>query len=231
MSRALIGLAGPLLSLALGAGCVPASLTQQLAQQDTRMREMKRALEDLTVQLHLLSARLENETRVLWSNRLCKSGKIAEFIADVQRTSPAVCAPGSLETSLMYMNTQAYVLSYLDLKEGLASLHMGRRGQLRELVDPVHMHPSTRLLILVQPSGETEESQRAALELGENFVGLLRAQIAGGQPLRVLGPHLLPCRLKSEIMSRYRAPFDRPLPTELRDGSPYIRVWTFRSDC
>ena len=93
------------------------------------------------------------------------------------------------------MKTQAYAISNLRSGERIKDLHPGRLGQLRELIEPQKLHPSTRLIVMIQPAAENSESERAALQLGQALIPVLRNE-AHESTLNILGPYVLPCRLK-----------------------------------
>jgi hypothetical protein len=167
----------------------------------------------------------------MWTQQLCKSGKIAEFVSEVQAGIPGVCSAGSLETALIFLNNLPYATAIF--RTGLSNivLPLSREGQLRDLLDPHNLHPSTRLLILVQPSDESEAAQSEALTTGTKYLSVMRSLVPTQSKLRLLGPFLLPCRLRGEVSRRYQGPMDSPVPGEPADKIKRIRVWAFRTDC
>ena len=71
----------------------------------------------------------------MWSQQLCKSGKVSEFIADVQAGVPGVCTPGSLEAALTFLNGLPYAVASFRPGIDTITLPLSREGQLR---DPRH---------------------------------------------------------------------------------------------
>lgn len=229
MQRALIPL---FLSLAtLLSACVPPQLTTELAELRQSIKRLQDEQAATHAALEALDNRLELEVRWIWSDRLCKSGKIAEFVGQLQASIPEVCTPASLETSLFFMNNNPYAITYLRPSEGIAGLHPSRRGRLKELLEPRSIHRSTRLVVLVQPHEESSAASTKALQIGEAFAAVVRTEMLKGQKVPVLGPFLLPCRLKSEIKRTYNKPLDRPFYGEPDDKEPRVRIWLFISDC
>lgn len=217
--------------VALLVACVPPQLATELAE----LRQAVKRLQDQQTATHAalesLDNRLELEVRWIWSDRLCKSGKIAEFVGQLQAAVPEVCTPTSLETSLFFMNNNPYAITYLRPSEGIAGLHPSRRGRLKELLEPRSIHRSTRLVVLVQPHEETSAGSAKAFQIGEAFAAVVRTEMLKGQKVPVLGPFLLPCRLKSEIKRTYNKPLDRPFYGEPDEKEPRVRIWLFISDC
>lgn len=205
----------------------------------TTVQTANQANEELKLQFKELSSHMENVERHLWSDRLCNStknafsGKISEFISQVQAGIPGVCTASNLETALIFMNNEPYVTAYFRPGDNMERLHLTRRGYLQNrLLEHRYLHSSTRLLLLVQPAEENEASRNQAMDLGKEFSELVRTKMLPAEkPPRVLGPHLLPCRLRTEIRRVYHGKLDDPLPTEPREGTPMIRIWLFRTDC
>jgi len=223
-------------------GCGPGS--DFLRRQEAMSLNLQRQLADQKLRVTLLEARVENEERSRWSQQLCKSGKIAEFVSELQAGIPETCTAGSLESALIFLNTQVNISAYLRPDQGIDDLHPARLGQVRDLLDPYKLFPSTSVIVLVQPDAEQEGALRRALQLGEAFNLLLRREYSSSdrerrQPkrdalrrdLRILGPYLLPCRLRGEVSRRYSSPMDKPLLGEPSEGTPRARIWAFRTDC
>ena len=213
--------------LLLHSGC----LQDEVRALRRNEQEILRQLAEVKADQQQLVARVENEARAMWTQQLCKSGKIAEFVSEVQAGIPGVCSAGSLETALIFLNNLPYATAIF--RTGLSNivLPLSREGQLRDLLDPHNLHPSTRLLILVQPSDESEAAQSEALTTGTKYLSVMRSLVPTQSKLRLLGPFLLPCRLRGEVSRRYQGPMDSPVPGEPADKIKRIRVWAFRTDC
>lgn len=231
----LLGLAG----WASLSGCGWAQLRAENEALKQRNVASEQKLAQLELKLLGLSAHLENVERALWSDKYCENpknvrykGQISEFLGQVQAHVPGICTTESLQAALIYLNNEPYMVAIFRPNGLVKDIHLSRLGYLKtKLFAPKYIHPSTRLLVVVQPAEETEASQRQALKMGEDYVQLLNKKffLEGGP--RILGPHLLPCRLTSDISRIYKGDMDSPLPTEPRDGTPQVRIWTFRSDC
>ncbi len=230
--------------LALLFGCVPSSVSLQLEQQKKWNQSIEQRLTEASKDLQLMQAHLENAERARWSQQLCKNAKVADFLAELQAGIPENCTAGSNEGALLFMNSQAYAISNLAPKEGMEALHPARMGQIRDLLDPFETYPSTRYIVLVQPEAETEAGRKHALGLGESLKRLMASEwnaplepraktreAMRPKELRVLGPFLLPCRLRGEVSKKYIGPMDKPLHGEPQEGKPRVRIWLFRTNC
>ena len=224
-----------LFALVLWVGCVPVQLVNKINALEERNRALEQRYTENTIAVQRLAAQLETLDRSIWSEKLCKSSKystqIAEFIGQVQAAVPEVCNVTSLENSLIFLRTQAYANAFFRPTERVSAMHIARREYLLDLLAPRNIHPSTRLLVLVQPAEETSAASQAALALGENFITMIREEIAPHQALRILGPHLLPCRVRKEIQRIFNGPMDATIATEPKDGTPRIRIWVFLTNC
>lgn len=229
------------LTLLTFGGCAP-----PLAEQKDPQREIIAKLEErlgkLEATVGVLSQETINVQRIYWSEKLCQKSrdKIVAFVNEVQKGSPAVCKPMELEKALAFMSSQPVAYVYLDKNNGLSSLHPARAGYIRDnLLNEEHFHPSTRVLILAQPYGESptavQESQAIAKALADKIRSDL--PIAPNRTVPVLGPYLLPCNLQSEASlsklyggSQFTK-LSESLPGEPTAKQPRVRIWVFRTDC
>jgi hypothetical protein len=184
-----------------------------------------------------LSVQQEALEREWFNKEYCRAGKsnefssrLSQFVREVQKGIPGTCAQGSTQEALYFLRTQNYATQYFRPNESIRAINTARVGYLQKFLDPKWFHPSTDLLILVQPETENMAGHTRALELGEEFKKTL-SQIAPGRELHILGPHLLPCRLRSEIEHKFNGPMDAALDGEPPDGTPRIRILCFRTDC
>jgi len=159
------------------------------------------------------------------------SAKINEFIGEVQASIPEACTEVNMENAMNFMHTQAYANIFFAPNQSADVMHPARREYLSDLIAPQRVHPSTRFLILAQPAEETAEGRRVALKLAEDFKVLVQKKIAGKRELRIIGPHLLPCRMRKEVQRLFNGPMDVTLPQEPKEGQPRVRVWLMRTDC
>jgi len=235
------------------AGCVSRAEVDALRESTNAMRQ------ELTqAQLHVMriASQAENMEREWYSERFCRSEKpdkpekpekpdknptpeknfkfaarINEFITQVQASVPSACTEVNMESSMNFMHTQAYANTFYSPGQSADVMHPARREYLLDMVDPKRVHPSTRFLVLVQPAEETEDSRHVAMKLGEEFRDLVKNELAPKRELRLLGPHLLPCRMRKEIQRLFNGPMDVTLPKEPKEGQPRVRVWLLRTDC
>jgi hypothetical protein len=218
-------------------GCVPSWVKDELERAKQNAQVMQRTIADLRDQLQTQGAQIEIIERESFNKEYCRSGKnnefntrISQFIREVEKGVPGTCAQGPMEDALHFIGTQAYANQYFRPNENISAIRTARTGYLLKFLDPNFFHPSTRLLILVQPEDETPPAHRRALQLGEEFRNLIK-QLAPGRELRMLEPHLLPCRLRKEVERRFQGPMDATLKGEPAEGTPRIRIWVFRTDC
>lgn len=237
------------LFVALLAGCLPPQAAGQLATMSQAVEVLRQGEERRSRDYQRLAAQLENLERTYWSDKFCRSeksdkgdrseknvhfaGRLAEFMGQVQAQNVETCTATNLENALIFMNTQAYANAYYLPGADPTAFVVARKEQFLDLFAARFLHPSTRFLVLVQPDDETVGSRQAALQFGARFVAMLRKQFTAndGLELRILGPHLLPCRMSTSIRRLYRSAMDNTLYGEPPEGRPRIRVWTFRSDC
>ena len=222
------------LGLTLLAGltsCEPGYVREERREHRRQMQEMQRKIEALEHAMAILATYVENESRAMWTHQLCKSGKIAEFISELQAGGPGICTAGSLETAMIFLNnlpeaTASFYPRQVDIK-----LPMSREGQLRNLIDAQYVHASTKILIMVQPFEETDAAHTEALAVGNSYIAIMKSLVGKETKLKVLGPYLLPCRLRGEVIKRFQGPMDKPVPGEPTERAPRTRVWSFRVDC
>lgn len=215
----------------------------RILEERDRAREVQ--LAEAKITLDRISRQHENDMRTLSSETYCKSGKVAAFVTELKNGNPEVCSTASVANALFFMKSQAYGIVYMEPRIGIASMRPARRGQISELVEPEKIHASSRLVVLVQPQQETEEGQRRALELGREFVvEVLRKALpppreprpsdppgTSAREVPILGPFLLPCKLRGEVLKQYTRAIDHPIPGEPSEGKPTVRVWVFKTDC
>ncbi len=205
----------------------------------------------LWINLHKVASQSETLERTFFSREYCKverndrrdkNGKlepsskfiaeINEFLGSVQANVPEVCTEINMQNAMTFLRTQPYANAFFRPGESLDAMHIARQEYLIDLLAPKFLHPSTRLLILVQPAEETEAARAAALQLGEKFKAMLKAKFSPQiNVAQQIGPHLLPCRLRREVQRLFNSVFDNTLPGEPKEGDPRIRIWLFVSDC
>lgn len=225
------------LSLGVAPSCMPAALKAEFENLKNDRQASGRTIAEMKLEQARQASQLENLERMWWSEKLCRNPKnpefpkrVAQFLNEIQSGIPGTCAQGSLENALFFMNSQPYCNAYLRPSEPVETMHAARKGQLASLLDPKYLYPSTRFMVLVQPTDESEPSREQALQLGQEYAGLMR-RLSPEKELKILGPFLLPCRLRSEVARLFHGPMDTTLPREPTEGAKRVRVWAFRSDC
>lgn len=223
--------------LGLASGCVPAWLKEQVERMEANNLRSQRIIADLKEGNQQQAVRLDILEREFFNEKFCRGGKnnefnarIIQFIRDVEKGIPGACSQASTQEALYFLGTQAYTRSYFRPNESPDDIRKARKGHLLSLLDPKWFHPSTRLLLLMQPQDETTDGQTKALQFGEEFKKYVQ-RVTRGRELRFVGPHLLPCRLRTEIERRYHGPMDITLEGEPAEGSARICAWTIRTDC
>jgi len=208
-------------------------------QPDPRLVTKIAALE---TNVKILEQEIANLERSYWSEKSCQKSKdkITSFVNEVQKGTPGVCQPMEMAKALEFMNSQPKAYVYLDRVRGFSGAHAARMGFLQNnLLKEQDIHPSTRILILVQPYAETplavEESQAMGQTVGDRIRSWLPA--TPNHPTPVLGPYLLPCNLRSEaaLSKIYKGSqftdLNATLPGEPDPKQPRVRIWIFRTDC
>lgn len=217
-------------------GCLIATIfgCGALDRSEWLERENKHQLEHQRLQTAFqdLEVRFDNDRRERSTEKYCKEkdSKVAEFVRTLQAGLPGTCTNTSIQSSLLFMRTQPYSISNLRPNERIKDLHPARLGQLRELIEPQKIHPSTHLIVLLQPSTESTAAEQEAIQLGKALVPVL-ANEAHSPTLSILGPFLLPCQLRGVPKRLYNRQEDAPLPNEPGEGMPRVRIWVFRTDC
>lgn len=222
-------------------GCVT---PDQLRQRDEQIGRLQRESVDqynrsvyLRDQLGNLQASYSNFRAQYFREKTCKNPKLSDFLAAVAHNDPEICRPIEFDKALLFMKSQASCIVYLQPAAGLSSLHPARQAfLLDDLLKPEQLHPSSRLLILVQPHGETPAERDAALAIARSLQGKIQSEFLppGFRGMEILGPHLLPCSLRNETAVQRLYNNDIaivPLLGEPQGKQPRIRIWIFRSDC
>jgi hypothetical protein len=205
-----------------------------------------RRTEALETEVTMLKVKFMNLARRYFGEKACSkdADQIIGFMTDVQRGSVGTCNPVSMEKALPFMSSQPVAIVLLDPARGLSSIHPARDAFIRdELLNARYLHPWTRLLILVQPHGASTQAERHSQSVAQPLIDKLRSYLpAEHSRVSILGPHLLPCNLRTEagLQKLYGGPQFLPsqrykvsevLPGEPLAKQPRVRIWIFRVDC
>jgi hypothetical protein len=171
------------------------------------------------------------ELRKVWGKLYCDSDQVRDFLKACENSASASCNDQALAQALGFMGSQPSVSFYMRPGTTGKDIHSIRHGQLAQLTDLRHVHPSTRYLVLVQPYTDGETHQKEAQHVGREIIKLLRSEFGVSAKAANLGVHMLPCKLKADQMKQYTRTYDQPKVGEPKSTESRIRVWVFRTDC
>lgn len=219
--------AGPIVTVLLGFAvcCAPDPAVMQLQSEFQEFR--RKTQEDLAAQQKAHEADVER----LWGKLNCSSELVRDFVRRCEEKDGPGCSEEAVAGAPKFMHSQPHTLVNLRPRDGISSLVSFRRGQLLDLLDTNNLYPTTRFVILVQPRGEGPKLLEEAELLGNQMLQYLRVELALPRKFPIYGPHLLPCKLKADVMTNYSGKIDRTQPGEPLEGQPRVRVWVFRTDC
>src|SRR5262249_16536278 len=152
--------------------------------------KLQRENEEVTAALQRLAANLENIERSRSSEKLCKSAKLAEFMKEVELSSPDTCPPSSMEIGLNFLRLVPYSNIFFNKASSINNIHVVRKEYLKDLLASKAIHPSTRLLVLVQPAGDSQLDRREALHISAELVKMLQTEILKQDSTQIIGPNL-----------------------------------------
>lgn len=209
----------------------PQPQIQELRQQLTDLEARQNAkIIELQHQLERERALREVDMRRVASRVECHNDRVRDFLKECEAGSD-VCSEQGLANAFQFMITQPYVQIYLRPHAGVKGIVATRRGQLVTMGDPKNWLPSTRFLVLMQPRSDTPEMQEEALRVGRDVQRYVYNLFSEDKGVRILGPKILPCKLKAEELSHRVGKFDVPVKGEPKGDDPSVRVWVFRTDC
>lgn len=204
-------------------------LRQKLASVQAQLAEERKVRDEFEKELTRVRSLFEYETERLSSRIECHNDKVREFIKECEQDS-SVCSEQGVANALTFMGSQQYVVMFLRPGEHFdaKAMPLTRRGQMMTLTDSAAWRPSTKFLVLVQP--DSEERQKEALRIGSEIKHHLRDTVIVRR-FPILGPKVLPCKLKQEQLARYFRRNDNPVKGEPSLDEPHIRLWIFKTDC
>jgi len=210
----------------------------------TRLEERLEAdVKRLSDELATLRAKLNEDIRAerertlsghaqIWGRIECNNHEVGQFIAACEVDGDLGCTPEAMNVAMSFMSTQPYVSLYLRPGDPVESLAFQRRGQVAVLTDPQYQHFSTKYLILVQPRSDSESHVREARVLGSWFIDRqLRKKFGILSTVKVIGPRVLPCKLKQEQLKGFMRRWDFPVEEEPKEKDLRVRLFVFRTDC
>lgn len=217
-------LLGPLLG-----GCVSLQQYQSLVAAQERQ---KQKLDELELLMTRLKSLHEMEIRKLWGEVNCGDQHVRDFLRECQQDpDSSACSDEAVGKAMAFMNTQPYVSLFLRPTEGARGVTAVRRGQLMTLMDLKDIHPSTKVLLLIQPRAERPELYDEARRIGNEVSQYLHTDIGLPKFVPMLGPRTIPCSYKQEQLRRFSKRLDTEQPGEPNYREPRVRVWVFRTDC
>jgi hypothetical protein len=213
-------------------GCYGAQiqeLTQKLIEHQQQEQEWHRVIE-ARVERERMARELEDEQ--IASRVECHNDRIRDFLKECEQGSE-VCSEQGMANAFWFIITQPFTTIYLRPQDGVNGLMATRRGQLASMGDPKSWLPSTRFLILAQPRSDTPEHYEEALRIGREIQRFLVNDLFKDEKrLRILGPKILPCKMKQEELSQYlRGKLALPIKGEPTGHQPTVRLFVFKTDC
>ena len=220
-------LAGTLIATSCASAQV-AQLKQEMIDQEARQRANERQLQ---AQIERLKVNLDIELQRIASRVECHSDRVRDFLKECE-AGTEVCSEQGLANAFQFMITQPYVTIYLKPTAGIKGLVATRKGQLVTMGDPKNWLPSTRFLILVQPRADTSQMYEEALRIGREVQRYLAGDLFSDEKgLKILGPKVMPCKMKAEEVANHIRRLDTPVKGEPTGRDPSLRIWVFRTDC
>ncbi len=211
-----------------GAQARLAATEQRLAATERELAEERRKRE---AAIAAMEEQFDFETRKIWGKLYCDSDQVREFLKACENSDSASCSEQGLAQALGFMGSQPSVSFYMRPGTNGKDINSIRHGQLAQLTDLRHTHPSTRYLVLVQPQSDIELHQKEAQHAGREIIKLLRGEFGVSTKATNLGVRMLPCKLKADQLKQYTRSYDQPKVGEPKANEPRVRVWVFRTDC
>lgn len=222
-----------LLSLVTGLGGCYSTLRQEYEKKLTDLKaEMNGKLWAIEKRIDREKAQREAETQRIASRVECHNEKVKEFLKECEEGSD-VCSEQGVANASRFITTQPFVTIYLRPQEGVKGLVQTRIGQLRTLGDSKTLLPSTRFLVLLLPRSDSAAHRDEALRSGREIQRyLVNDLFRDEKELKMLGPKLLPCKMKKEELAFYfRGKLDAPVKGEPTGHEPTVRIYVFKTDC
>lgn len=204
---------------------------QRFRQLEQRQKETQNKLAEVEIVLTRVQHFYEFEVRRIWAKMNCQDVRVRDFIRECEDSDSANCSEGALANALVFMNSQPYVSLFMRPTDKSKNVSSVRHGQFTLLLDLRELHPSTRLLILVQPRGDSAELQAEAMQLGREVHKYLKEEVGLPNWVKLLGPRTLPCNLKQHQLRSYMRRLDVTQVGEPTEKEPRVRLWAFRTDC
>lgn len=216
----------PVLALALE------SCTSSL---ENKIRAQDKMISDL-INLHRVALEEQRQYSEYHLRRLsekinCRDESARYFVKECESSFADGCSAQNLAAGLTFMDKYPYATMYLRPGQGVSGINAIRRGQMLELTNERVLFINTKFLIIVQPRGENPTDFDEAEKLGKQVLSYFQTQQRLASWVRILGPKILPSKLKREQTAPYRRRIDMPQGDEPTDPSQVVRVWIFRTEC
>lgn len=190
------------------------------AETERRLKEAEEALRRHTVELGLL-----------WSRTSCNNDTVKEFLHTCEQEDTG-CSQNDVGNAFSaFLESQERVRAYLKPDQGMEGLVRLRQTQLQELVEHQYLHVGTQFIILILPRSYSQAHQEEAERVGQQVVQYLRNKLNLPSSHRILGPKLLPCRIKRETLMANMRKRDNRQTGEPREDAPTLHLFVFRTDC
>lgn len=200
------------------------------AEDYVRKADLNAVAARLEEKLTLQKQQFEREIERLLAALSCKEDAVRDFMRRCEAGSSNDCSPQAITEVLAFLDTQKYAALWVRPNEAFA-MAMIRKGQLLDMADPIYLHRTTKFVILIQPRAETPAMLEEAQATGNQFVQYLRVQVGLPSHIPILGPHLVPCKFKAEMLKNIVNRADRYQRGEPGPNEPRLRAWILRTDC
>jgi hypothetical protein len=215
-------------ALSLVGGCASSEQVDELARQLKKLRDQ---FDEQQNELRGMKTWYDEQIRKLWSQVKCDKEQVREFVRGCELADSATCTPTAAANALAFMDSQPYAMMHIRPGTSVRRMHSIRRGQLVQLLALHNMRPSTKFLILIQPRSDSIEDKRDTEQIGATLVNEMRYTLRVPPGVPIIGPYMLPCKLKREQVQHYGSQLDKPLPSEPPNNEPHVRIWVFSTDC
>lgn len=192
----------------------------QQADKDRRLKEAEETLRRHTIELGLL-----------WSRTSCNNDTVKEFLRTCEQEETGCNQTDVGNSFSAFLESQERVRAYLKPDLGIESLVRLRQTQLQELVEAQYLHVGTQFIILMLPRSYSQGHQEEAERIGQQVVQYMRETLKLPSTHRILGPKLLPCRIKREKLLEHMRRRDNRQTGEPREDAPTLHLFIFRTDC
>jgi hypothetical protein len=142
------------------------------------------------------------------------------------------CEPESFRIALQGLQSlsDSYVVVYLRPGQGADGLTGERLDEVSHLLQDHNRRPTTRLLLVALPSGESQADWQRADVVAHELLTKIQTKLTYSRDFRPLGPTAVGCSRDTRALFREFAAKKPPRGREPRFGDAIVAV-IFRLDC